>query len=445
MDRNQRSRAQKSGVGRTPPRKAPQHRSMGSRMGLEKPGAPAPQNRGPQPRRGMPPNHGPRNNGMGGQPPRRPNGGQAPSRSVPPQGQNRRPQQQINPQKSGYTPGSPRRQRRVTQAEILRRTRRRRMLGVLAVMAVLAIGAIVSVNLLFKVTLFRVENFDHTTPTNTGIYTEDELIAALNIEKNTSLFGFSTEEKTKQLQQQFPYLDKVQVDVQLPATVVVRITPATERFACMYSGGWMVLSDSLRVLRLEVSQPEGLITLTARLPQDFAPAVGMTVIPETYNSLLADAESDSVVSADSGATPETSQTSVTTIAAQLWQELNDHSLLDGLTALDISDTSKLSFTYQDRVQVELGSSASLDYKMRMAAKILTDPDKGLAASDRGTLDVSDQLTDGEIRGHFQPYEQPTPTPEPTPEPDPDADTPDSDAAADGADGAAQDADANSDE
>lgn len=38
----------------------------------------------------------------------------------------------------------------------------------------------------------------------------------------------------------------------------------------------------------------------------------------------------------------------------------------------------------------------------------------------GTLDVSDQLEDGEIRGYFQPYEQPTPTPEPAPEPDPES-------------------------
>ena len=40
--------------------------------------------------------------------------------------------------------------------------------------------------------------------------------------------------------------------------------------------------------------------------------------------------------------------------------------------------------------------------------------------DRGTLDVSDQLEDGEIRGYFQPYEQPTPMPEPAPEPDPES-------------------------
>ena len=98
--------------------------------------------------------------------------------------------------------------------------------------------------------------------------------------------------------------------------------------------------------------------------------------------------------------------------------MQDDGLLDGLTALDISDTSQLSFTYQGRVGVLLGNSSSLDYKLRLAAKILTDPAKGLSGSDRGTLDVSDQLEDGEIRGYFQPCEQPTPTPEPAPEPDP---------------------------
>ena len=138
---------------------------------------------------------------------------------------------------------------------------------------------------------------------------------------------------------------------------------------------------------------------------------------QTYNSLLANAAS-SAASDSTDATPESAQPAVTDIVTQLWQLLQDDGLLDGLTALNISDTSQLSFTYQGRVDVLLGNSSSLDYKLRMAAKILTDPDKGLSGSDRGTLDVSDQLEDGEIRGYFQPYEQPTPTPEPTPEPDP---------------------------
>ena len=110
MDRNQRSRRQKSVSGSYS--QAPK-RSMGSRMGLEKPGTPRQQ---------------------------------PPKKSSP---RSQRPTQQINPQKAGYDPAAPKRQRRVTQAEIIRKRNRRRAMSILAVLAVLAVGAFVSLNLLF--------------------------------------------------------------------------------------------------------------------------------------------------------------------------------------------------------------------------------------------------------------------------------------------------------
>ena len=93
-------------------------------------------------------------------PPRRAaQGTPRPAQTPPPRPQQAppRPQNQLNPQKPGYRPGAPKKQRRVTQAEQLRRRRRRRILGVLAVLAVLAAAVLLSVNLLFKVTAFRIE------------------------------------------------------------------------------------------------------------------------------------------------------------------------------------------------------------------------------------------------------------------------------------------------
>lgn len=377
MDRDQRSRQQKSRGGSFA--RPAQKRSLGNRMGLQK-------QTPPRQRQTAPP------------PPQRP--GQQPK---PPH----RPQPQLNPQKAGYVPGTPRRQRRVTQAEVLRRRNRRRALGALGVLAVLALGAFVSVNLLFKVTAFRIENFDRSTPANTGIYTEDEIIAALGIEQNSNLFGFSTTGKAQQLQTQFPYLEEVRVDVQLPGTVVVKVRPATERFACMYSGGWVVLSDALKILRIEISQPEGLTLLSCSLPAGFAPQVGQTLTPQTYNSLL---------EGETTATPEAARPTADETLAELCALLESESLTDGVTAIDVMDQSNLSFTYQGRIVVTLGNANRLEYKVRLAAAALLDPEKGLLASDRGTLDVSYQQTDGEIRGYFAP-EEPEPTPEPTPEPE----------------------------
>ena len=66
--------------------------------------------------------------------------------------------QEINPQKAGYRPGTPRRTRRITQAEIVRAKRRRRLLGALGVLAVL---------LLRSLGVFGTPTTAQTTPTPT--------------------------------------------------------------------------------------------------------------------------------------------------------------------------------------------------------------------------------------------------------------------------------------
>ncbi|MCO7110644.1 hypothetical protein NIA69_18115 [Gemmiger formicilis] len=82
--------------------------------------------------------------------------------------------------------------------------------------------------------------------------------------------------------------------------------------------------------------------------------------------------------------------------------LQENNLFDGTTALNIQDLSDIEFTYQNRVQVLLGSETNLAYKLRLAAAALTDPEKGLAAGDKGVLDISTQRSDGDIRAYFAP-------------------------------------------
>ena len=368
-------------------------RSLGSRVGLQK-ATPPPRRAAqsaPRPARTPP----------------RPQ--QAPSR---PQQTSSRPQNQLNPQKPGYRPGAPKKQRRVTQAEQLRRRRRRRMLGVLAVLAVLAAAVLLSVNLLFKVTAFRIENFDRTTPADTGIYSGEDILNALQIEQDSNLFGFSTAAKTQELSLALPYLDRVQVDIQLPGTVVVKVEPATERFAVPYDGGWAILSDRLKILRLADSRPDGMLSLSMTLDDTFDPQVGTYVEPASYTSLL-DAPEQAAASGDAAeptptptatAAPEVVylQTPAPEVLQTLLTELHEKDLFDGITAVDIADLSRISVVYQDRVRVILGNDTNMEYKLRLAAVALTDPDEGLLPADRGTLDVSMTESDGSIKAYFDP-------------------------------------------
>ena len=413
MDRNQRSRNQKKSV---PPRKGqPSHRNTKS---------------APPQRSSRPAGSQQRPKGSGQRSAKQPE-------RQPPKQQQKRPRPQQNPQKPGYRSSAPQVQRRVTRAEQLRIRRRKAIIGVLCVLAVLVVGIVLSINLLFKVTDFRVENADRTTPAKTGIYTEQQLIDATGIQVGDNLYGFSTKEKSDQLLAQMPYLDVAVVTRQAPGTVIIRVQPAVERFKMEYSGSWLVLSEQLKVLRVEPAEPDNLVQLDALLPEGAATTPGsfLTLDAPSEPTALATAMPSGTATPENADEADTAQETPNEVLNELLSELDQYGLLDGTTVLTMQNMTELSFLYQGRVSVQLGTANNLDDKIRFAAYIILDTGgDGLASSDRGTLDVSDQQTDGTIQPRFLPAENPVATPEPTPEP-PAEDTTDAaaDAAADGAD------------
>ena len=446
-----------------PPRQAmPPKRGLGSRVGLEK--------RAPEPRRSGKYRR-PSASGAKAQPsaaePRRetdtlqytPPGrkGSRPGQAARPQsGQPRRgaagsqPRRQPsrrpagsasrNPQKAAYRPGAPH-HRRVTQVEKMRIRRRRRVVGVLCTLGLLAAGVLLAVNLLFKVTDFRVENLDRSTPADTGIYTEQQIIDLLGVQAGDNLFGFSQREKSRQLQAQLPYLDVVEVGVQPPGTVVIKVQPATERYVAETDAGWLVLSDGLKVLRVSGEQPDGLILLDAALdparpqtPGSYLSLLDTTPVSTAESALavLGDGEEDkddgetaddvSSPAQEAPATPESAEepeaSRVDETLSLLVEKLEEWQVLDKVTMISLRDLEELSFLYDGRVSTLLGTANNLDYKLRFASNIILDVDgRGLTATDHGTLDVSYQRSDGSIAAYFTPAEPAaTPAPSPTPEP-----------------------------
>ena len=98
----------------------------------------------------------------------------------------------------------------------------------------------------------------------------------------------------------------------------------------------------------------------------------------------------------------TAETPAPEVLQALLTELHEKNLFDGITAVDIADLSRISVVYQDRIRVVLGNDTNMEYKLRLAAVALTDPDQGLLPADRGTLDVSMTESDGSIKAYFDP-------------------------------------------
>lgn len=291
---------------------------------------------------------------------------------------------------AGQTPP----QRRVTAAEQTRRRRRRAVLGALLVVAVLALGIVISARLLFKVGEIRLENLDGTTPAATGVYTEQQILDVLGVQMGDNLLGFSARAKSEQLAAQLPYLEEVTVHITLPGTVVVKLQPVVERFALQQADGWLILSERLKVVRSSETVPENGIVLQATLPPGPLPVPGQYLKLQSYNSLFD--------VADPAATPAPDSTEVDAAMAQLLDGLAEQGLMDGLTALSVADLSELSFTYQGRVLVRLGTDNRLADKLLMAANaLLPGYEQSLGATDRGILEFY-QYSGSELRAFFSP-------------------------------------------
>ena len=269
----------------------------------------------------------------------------------------------------------PARRRQMTRGEMRRRRRRRRWLAFFFVAFLMAVGFILSVTVLFKVKHIVVENLDKTTPANTGIYTEDAILGALAVPMEENLFGFSAAEKQAAMELQLPYLETIRVRRRLPDTVVVQVAPATEAWCVKTDAGWAILSDGLKVLKVQPDQPDSLPVITGLGVN--APTAGR------YLSTTTQAQSEQI--------------------SDLMVQFYGQDLADHCTRIDMGLGNDAYFVYDGRIKVLLGTFNNLDYKLSVAALLLkNESGEYLSASDRGTLDVSSQLDSTVHRFTFAP-------------------------------------------
>lgn len=311
--------------------------------------------------------------------------------------------------------------RRLTHGELRRRRRRRNLLMTLLVLVFIGIGVALSVTVLFTVEKFQIENLDKSVPADTGIYTEDSILAGLGIPVGENMFQFSVKEKQQALLTGLPYLETVQIRRKLPSTLIIRVKPAVETWAAKSDSGWLTLSDGLKIMKISEEQPEHLPALTGL--SIHAPVVGYPL--ELIGEAPAAQEDSSAVSS-SDMTPEQlaqAQQEAQQQAKQAGENdlrdlkslisyLEQYGLKEDCDQIELSDSNEIHFIYQGRAKILLGTFNNLDYKLKFASYLLKNADgKGIGATEKGTLDVSHQLEDGSLRPTWSPGDITAPAPQ----------------------------------
>ena len=249
----------------------------------------------------------------------------------------------------GSAPHKGREKRRAAASRKARR-RKRLLLIFYLVTFLIAIGAavVLSITVLFRIDTIQV--------TGQSRYTEQEIVQMSGIEVGENLFLADTATAKQQIEEKLPYIGRAKVSRRLPAKILIKVEEAEISGAVEYNGGYAIVSPEGKVLEITSAIPEG-YSLIEGLDLKSAD-LGKKIVYED---------------------PEKQE-----MFTELAQSLAEHGIAP-ITRMDLTNLYDIVVEYDGRITMEFGLPSDIDFKVRFAKTILSEPDMAEA---QGVLDLS---------------------------------------------------------
>lgn len=254
-------------------------------------------------------------------------------------------------------------EKRLTRGEARRRRFRKKLLTFIILALVIVAGITLSMTFLFKIEKFEIDG--------TSTYSQQDLETAFGIAAGENIFSFDIEKIESKMSAALPYAETVTVRRRLPSTIVFKTTEAKESYYTENpDGGYVVLSEQLKILRLAAEPPQDLPLISG----------AEALLPKAGNMLESAAEGKL----------EGIKTTLTAISSEG---------LVPFSTLDVTNILEISFVYDKRAKVILGTSNDLENKLALAGVILREK---IGQYEKGTLDVSHKAVDKDRQGIWRP-------------------------------------------
>ena len=224
--------------------------------------------------------------------------------------------------------------------------------------------AIVSVVLIICVVLsltvlFKTQNYEISGNT---VYEEKDIIKTCGISKNENIFLANKHAAEKRLKKEYAYIEQADVSFNIPDTITIDITEAVPAYIVKVSDkNYLVCSSKGRVLE-KTSTKKGY------------------ELPIFVGSDITNGDIGDYVKFEDKKTLDIINSVVTVFTDNGYT---------GITEIDATNTSNITFTYDNRIKVKLGLPEDISYKVRTAMTIITEKiDLNGSDATKGELDVS---------------------------------------------------------
>lgn len=234
--------------------------------------------------------------------------------------------------------------------------RKRKIKRFLTAFSIFLVIAVISVMLSLTV-FFKTEKIIVTGETR---YSHDEIISVSQIETGENIFLCDKSTASKKIVDAFPFVAEANVSFVIPNAITIEIVEEVPSYVVGYSDGYYIIGENGRILEKTAENYDNL------------PVVQGTEMTTNVIGEYADFTDENI----------------TSILSQLVNVLEAYEF-DNVTVIDISDTAKIKFVYDDRIVVVIGYPEDISYKVKTAQTIINEKlDPNNTGLIKGTLDVS---------------------------------------------------------
>lgn len=221
---------------------------------------------------------------------------------------------------------------------------------------------------------FNIESADII---GSSIYTADEIIAVSGIHGGDNMIRKNIGKAEKAITSQLIYIEEAQISRKLPSSVEILIVPCVETASLQTEDGYIIISESGKILRTEAEPVEDTIVFIGVDPAEDM-QLGMT---------FASSDEDK-----------------TEVIYELLEK-SGSGFATKITSYDVTDRLNISCLYEDRITIEINSVADIDYKFKLAQEIL---DTKISPDAQGKLKLLENgaqfLSNEDIEQNEQIYE-----------------------------------------
>lgn len=202
-------------------------------------------------------------------------------------------------------------------------------------------------------------NVSEITVVGNEKYSAEEIISYVPIEPGENIYLFDAEATEELIKQKLPFVGDIEIERDLPSTIVLNVTEEKPIFAIDLAGSTFILSSELKVLEKTNVKAEQTGLAVLRTPSVQKCMVGEIVefVDErTYDAIV-----------------------------ELYDSLEAEYINEKLRSVDAESRFDIYINYDNRFDVYVGDTVNINLKIRFLVGII---DK-LGEKTKGTIDISE--------------------------------------------------------